>query len=358
MKTPRREDQRSSALLSKLGAFLVNLSAMSASPATNSPSGPVSPFCGEGPAALQRIFVSVAIGVASGLLCRALMRHLNLGAADFNYALREGRDLLAGRDPYAIFHGATSYPLPAAILALPFLRFSPETASGMFFGLSSACLAFALSRHGKWRLLAFLAYPYWAAMLTVQWAPLLMAGALLPWLFAAAVAKPQLGAPLFFGYPNWRGASAAALLLLASLLAMPKWPLRWLIGVGAHTHFVPMLVLPGPALLLALYRRRDPDSHLLLLGSLTPQHWFYDSFILWLIPKTRQEILATVVLSWGAGITRWYFMPYSWNEVGTWAVLWIYLPMLGIILLRQWRPQPISPLQDTPRSPNMATSNK
>jgi hypothetical protein len=116
---------------------------------------------------------------------------------------------------------------------------------------------------------------------------------------------------------------------------MPNWPLRWISGVSTHTHFVPLLALPGPALLLALYVRRDPDSHLLLLSSFTPQHWFYDSFMLWLIPRNRQEMLATIFLSWGAGITRWYIMPRSWTEVGTWAVLWIYVPMLGVILLRQ-----------------------
>ena len=286
---------------------------------------------------LPRVLISGVIGIASGFLCSLFMRHMSLGAADFHYALSEARELLAGRDPYAIFHGATSYPLPAAIFALPLLRLAPETAAGVFFGASSACLAFGLSRSGNWRLLAFLAYPFWAAMITVQWVPLLMAGALLPWLFVAATAKPQVAAPLFLACPSWRGAISAAAVLLASLILMPNWPLRWLPGVGEHTHFVPMLVLPGPVLLLALYRRRDPDSHLLLLSSLAPQHWFYDSFMLWLIPRNRQEMLATIFLSWGAGITRWYFMPHSWDEVARWALLWIYIPMLGIILLRQYQ---------------------
>jgi hypothetical protein len=282
----------------------------------------------------RRFAVSAAIGISSGVLCWAIMRNLGLGACDFNYALREARELLAGRDPYTIFHGAPSYPLPAAIFGLPFLWVKPETAAGLFFGASSALLAFGLTREGYGRLLVFLAYPYWAAMLTVQWAPLVMASALLPWLLPVTTAKPQLGAPVFLTYPTWRGVVGCIVVLLASLVLMPHWPMRWLAGVGQHTHYVPLLALPGPALLLALWRRRDPDSHLLLLSALAPQHWFYDSFILWLIPRTRQEILATVCLSWGAGITRWYLMPHSWNEVGAWAVLWIYLPMLGVILLR------------------------
>jgi hypothetical protein len=33
-----------------------------------------------------------------------------------------------------------------------------------------------------------------------------------------------------------------------------------------------------------------------------PQRWFYDSFLLWLIPKTRRSILATVACSWMVGL--------------------------------------------------------
>jgi hypothetical protein len=282
----------------------------------------------------RRLAISAAIGISSGVLCWAIMRNLGLGACDFNYALREARELLAGRDPYTMFHGTPSYPLTAAIFGLPFLWVKPEVAAGLFFGGSSALLAFGLAREGYWRLLVFLAYPYWAAMLTVQWAPLVIAGAFLPWLLPVTTAKPQLGAPVFLSFPSWRGAIGCVVLLLASLALMPNWPSRWLSGVSGHTHYIPLLVLPGPALVLALWRRRDPDSHLFLLASLTPQHWFYDTFILWLIPKTRQEILATVFLSWGAGITRWYVMPHSWSEVGAWAVLWIYVPMLTVLLLR------------------------
>jgi len=65
-----------------------------------------------------------------------------------------------------------------------------------------------------------------------------------------------------------------------------------------------------------------------------PQRWFFDSLILWLIPKSRREILATVFFSWGAGIWRWYYFPHSFTEVGRWAVIFLYLPMLAIVLFR------------------------
>lgn len=119
----------SAARLSIFVAFLANLSGMRTIPATSAcGSAPLSAVRGQGLAVWQRILASTAIGVASALLCRALMRHLNLGAADFSYALREGRELLAGRDPYDIFPGATAYSLPAAILALPSCDSVPETA--------------------------------------------------------------------------------------------------------------------------------------------------------------------------------------------------------------------------------------
>jgi hypothetical protein len=65
-----------------------------------------------------------------------------------------------------------------------------------------------------------------------------------------------------------------------------------------------------------------------------PQRWFYDSFLLWLIPKTRRSILATVACSWMVGLWRWYHMPTSMRQVGFWVVLGFFLPMLAIVLLR------------------------
>jgi len=67
-----------------------------------------------------------------------------------------------------------------------------------------------------------------------------------------------------------------------------------------------------------------------------PQRWFFDTFILWLIPRSRREILFTAGMSWGAGVWRWYHIPHSFVEVGRFTVLFIYLPMLAVILFRQF----------------------
>ena len=119
-----------------------------------------------------------------------------------------------------------------------------------------------------------------------------------------------------------------------TLIAMPQWPRLWLGQLGHYEHFVPLLVLPGPLLILALVRYKDKDAWLLFLAALMPQRWFFDTFILWLIPRSRRELIWTAGFSWGAGIWRWYHIPKSFAEVGTWTVVFIYMPMLGLILAR------------------------
>jgi hypothetical protein len=280
-----------------------------------------------------RIAVSAAIGFATGALCWFLMKRFHQDAADFRWALHLARRLLARQNPYDTSY--EQYPLTAGLLALPFVRLQPELAAGLFWGISSSLLAFGLTRHGYTRLLIFLAYPYWAGILTVQWSPLIAASAFFPLLLPTTLAKPQVGLPVFLTRLSRRGVLACAVLVLASLAAMPSWPLLWLRQLGNYEHFFPILVLPGPLLLLALLRYRDRDAQFLFLSALMPQRWFFDSFTLWLIPQSRREIIWTVFFSWGAGIWRWYHTPRSFTEVGACTVLLIYLPMLAVILLRK-----------------------
>lgn len=279
-----------------------------------------------------RIAVSTAIGVGSGLFCWFLMKHFHQDAADFSWALHLAQGLLARQNPYDT--PLEQYPLTSAFFALPFVRLQPEIAAGMFYGLSSALLSFGLTRHSYRGLLIFLAYPYWAGLLTVQWSPLIAAGAFFPFLLPVTMAKPQIGLPVFFTRLSRRGILACFVVGALSLIILPRWPLLWIAQMKNYEHFVPLLVLPGPLLLLALFRYRDRDAIFLLLAACMPQRWFFDSFILWLIPKSRREILATVFFSWGAGIWRWYYVPHSFTEVGRWAVLFLYLPMLAVILFR------------------------
>ena len=280
-----------------------------------------------------RIAISVLVAVATGSYCFFLVHSLHQGAGDFSWALHLAQRLLAHQNPYDT--PAEQYPLTAGLIAFPFLVLRPETTAGIFYGLSSALLALGLTRRGYHRLLVFLAYPYWVGLLTVQWSTVIAASAFFPVLAFVAMAKPQVGLPVFLTHLSWRSFWVCVGLGLLSLIAMPRWPLLWVGQMGYYQHFFAMFVLPGPLILLALLRYRERDAWLLVLSSLMPQRWFFDAFVLWLIPKSRREIIATVVFSWCSGIWRWYHQPTSIIQVGRWIVLSIYLPMLAIVLLRR-----------------------
>jgi hypothetical protein len=280
----------------------------------------------------NRILVSAAVGTGTGAFCWLVLHHLHQHAADFGWALHLAEKLVARQNPYDT--PFEQYPLTAGLLALPFLPFTSETAAALFYGISSALLSFGLSRHGYQRLLVFFAYPYWAGLLTVQWAPLIAAGAFFPLLLPVTLAKPQIGLPVFLTRASLRGVVATVVLFLFSIAVTPKWPLLWIAQTTYYQHFIPLFVVPGPLLLLALLRYRDRDAILLLLMACVPQRWFFDTFILWVIPRSRREIVWTAFWSWGAGLWRWYHVPHSFAQVGSWAVVFIYLPMLVVILLR------------------------
>ena len=280
-----------------------------------------------------RIAVSAAIGLASGAFCWFLMTHFHQDAADFRWAIRLAQRLLARQNPYDTPYQL--YPVPAALFGLPFVRMQPELAAGIFWGISSALLAFGLTRESYTGLLIFFAYPYWAGILTAQWIPLIMASAFFPLLLPVTMAKPQIGLPVFLTRLTFRGFLACAVVGIASLILVPNWPVTWLRYAASYQRFVPLFVLPGPLLALALLRYRNRDAIFLFLSSIMPQRWFYDAFILWLISRTRRQIVWTVFLSWGAGLWRWYHAPQSFTQVGHIAVIFLYLPMLVVVLLSQ-----------------------
>ena len=97
-----------------------------------------------------RILVSTVIGIASGIFCWFLLTHFHQGAADFTWAIRAAKYLLAGKNPYDT--PLEQYPMTAALFGLPFLWMRPEAAAGAFYGISSALLAFGLTRYGYYRL--------------------------------------------------------------------------------------------------------------------------------------------------------------------------------------------------------------
>jgi len=280
----------------------------------------------------RRIRISIEIGLVSGVLC--WLGHRG-GAGDFAWAFHAANDLLAGRDPYDRPFGreAIPYPLPAAMLAVPFAQLPLEVAGALFFGLSSAALAYALSKDDNKPLLVFLSYPFFAAIQATQWTPLLMAAALYPSLSPALLAKPNIGLPLGLTHLSKRNVIFCLGTLSLSFAIHPRWLFRWLSQLGEYQSFVPILTFPGPLLTLACLYYRDHSARVLLLFSMTPQRWFYDSLPLWLIPKTTVQFMVTAALSWAAYL-GWVWFPHTLENTGFSSVTFIYLPMLIVGVLK------------------------
>jgi hypothetical protein len=287
-----------------------------------------------------RFIIAIAIGLLSGMICGAYQQQFGRGAGDIAMPLCMDEALLRRADPYAACRGfqsdgvtpSTANPITTALLTLPLLPLPRPVAAGVFFGISSAILSWGLTRSGQpWQLLTFAAYPYWQALQTVQWSPLLLAAFYIPELIALTLAKPHVGAPVALSvhWRRWPVVAAVALLLL-SLLVMPNWPIQMLSGVGAPGDYrSPVLILPGALLLLAAMRWRDRRARYLLLLSLVPQRTFYDQLLVFGVPRARRTLLALVTASWLCYI-GWAAFP---NPAIPWHILLIYLPALAIVLL-------------------------
>lgn len=220
--------------------------------------------------------------------------------------------LLNGADPYAACDIAplATYPLTTVIIALP-LTLLPEPATtygAVFMAFSSGLLAYGLTRdNAYWRLLLFLSFPYWHALVVVQWSPLLCAITLFPALLPLTLAKPHLGLPIaLITRWNWWNVGASAVLLLVSFLVIPDWPWRWQSQISTYDGQFPLLTIPGGFLLLLLIPYwRNHGARLLVMLTAVPQRVAYDMLLLFLIPQTYREMIFLVMVSW-AGWLAWF----------------------------------------------------
>ena len=292
-----------------------------------------------------RVCASIGIGiVATGLCWLVLNAHgPSIGTSgeaiyggDFGWIYNAAREFLQGVDPYR--HPPAKdyapYPFPALVFAMPFLVLPPVIAAAVSFGISSGLMAYGLSAHGWIRLLAFTCCPYWIALQWAQWTPLIVAAAFFSFLAITVCIKPQIALPVVLTHLNKVAIISAFSLLALSLILYPSWPWRWLKSLSGYQAYCALLTIPGPLLLLAFKRWRDPDARLLLLASIFPQRWLYDGLILWLIPKTRKEFLYTALASWAA--LAWLLLRNTDSLIERGAVLTLsfHVPMLITILRR------------------------
>jgi hypothetical protein len=301
------------------------------------------------PTRKQRLAAALLVGVAAGLF--AGLTSARPGAVpDFLYPYTAAQLFVDGQNPYDAMPGQSGapapynepffYPFTTVVALIPFAFLPLTIAVAAFFGLSSAVLAFLVTRDGLWRLQLFASAPFVVAAVLGQFSPMVMTLAFAPALGFLGTLKPNLGVALFLRRPSIAIAASAAALILLSIIVYPAWPWRWLQAVNQDLaeghHKVPMLTAGGLFLLLSVIAWRKPEGRILLAMSILPQAlFFYDQLLLWLIPRTRGESVLLTAASQLA-MLLWFIALDQGDPLVASSYPFIiglmFLPALGIVL--------------------------
>ena len=307
------------------------------------------------PALRQRILVAIGIGIVSGVA--AYLLHSRRGFwPDFVFPWAAARHLLAGRDPYTALPGGLPepyespllYPLPTVLAVVPLASLSLAAAGGIMMGLSAALFAFVVSRGGWHRLWMLASAPFVMAINLGQWSPLVAVAALEPSLGALVTLKPNIGLAVFAYRPSRRMVMGSSVVLLLSLIALPRWPIEWLYAVRSLPgHPAPILVMRGLGLvlLLAALRWRTPEGRLLLVTACVPQLLlFADQLPLLLVARTRGELVALTACG-QIGFVVWFLTLRDGDlyvlKAAPFVLLSVFLPALVTVLRRSERQRPL-----------------
>lgn len=311
--------------------------------------------------AADRLITALALGGWGAFIAYFSMRsHPHHLAKDFSYPWRAARALLDGHDPYQViqavgpypFNAGFFYPLPAAVLAIPFAPLRPEVAGALFVGLSSALLAWGVLRDSPWRLPLFVSAPFVHAAVLGQWSPILAAAALTPALQFMAAGKPTVGLAAWMYRPSWKGIVGGLVVVGIAFAMQPTWLSDWRDSMPSTTRYRgPALTLMGAFLLLGLLRWRRREGRLFVTLALVPQlPVFYEQLLLWLVPSTLWRTLLLTATSWIGYLAWWpHRTSPDQNEIAfPWMLFTIYAPALVLLLLLPKREEEVVALRETP----------
>lgn len=298
------------------------------------------------PSTADHLILSLALGGWGAFIAFFSMKSHPLHLAkDFSYPWRAARALLDGLDPYQViqatgpypYNAGFFYPLPGAVLAIPFAPLQPHIAGALFVGIGSALLAWGIVRSAPHRLWLFASAPFVQAAILGQWSPLLTAAALTPALQFVLAGKPTTGFAAWLYRPTWRGVIGGLAVVAIAFAIQPTWLADWRDAMPSTSRYRgPALTLMGAFLFLGLLRWRRREGRLFVALAIAPQlPVWYEQLMLWLIPSTRWRSLALTACSW-VGYLIWYpnRMSPQQNEIAFPLMLFsIYAPALVLLLL-------------------------
>jgi hypothetical protein len=296
-----------------------------------------------------------------GLLAAAVTIQKNVREPthrDFEQVWFAARAILSGVNPYTQIGPGLAfdwpfplvYPLPAAVIAIPFAPLTATMATAFFSALAGAVFAWALMEYGYGPLFGFFSMPVRAAFETVQWSPLLAASTVLTPLAIISIAKPTVGSAVFFARPNRWAVAGAIVFGSATLLIDPRWVAHWLGAIAQYRAILaptvpfraPITFIGGPVALLCLLRWRRPEARLVAALACVPQTLvLYEAVPLLLVPRTFWQSVAVVALSYIGHLWVRLHLPANYHDdlayhlVGQ-AMVWsLYLPCTLLVLRRK-----------------------
>lgn len=298
------------------------------------------------PTVTARFKVAVGIGIACGLASWLATLRDGFRGQDFASWWLAAHAVLAGRNPYTTVFVSDSlpgflYPLPAALVTVPFAGLPVNLAGPLFIALTCGLLAFVVTREAWWPLLMFLSGSMYLSVAAAQFSPLLTLGLLVPGAMWLGALKPNIGLAMLAYRPSIAGALAMVLVAALSLVAMPSWLVEWIGAVRRSAfHYSPLSVPEGWLLLATLTRWRRPEARLLVAMAVLPSSPIvYEALPLFVIPRNRPQMFALSLLSFAAlSLTMGYSLQLetdAYLRVARHAmVVLVYLPCAVMVLRR------------------------
>jgi hypothetical protein len=302
------------------------------------------------------VLLSVLLGVVAG----AVTVQQNLTSPlprDFGQVWFAARSVLAGVNPYPLVgpHLAYDwpwpllYPIPAALIAIPFAPFSLPIASALFSTIAGALFAWALMERGYEPLFGFFSGAVHMAAEVAQWSPLFAAAVVVPPLSVILIAKPTIGAAVFFARPSRWAIGGGIVLAAIAFAVQPTWITDWLHAIAQNNrqwapqnpYQAPVLYPGGIFALLALLRWRRPEARLVAALACVPQTTMqYEAVPLFLVPHSFVESAILVACSYAQHYFGRYLvssMPTAQQHLelsGRWLALVMYIPATIMVLRR------------------------